>query len=395
MSTTDYSCMFLIDSKLYNKKILQPDSDTSLNNHYQTHSVFQGDPNPIIQNPIMSQPQIIIKNDLKQKKANENINKADLLKNISTPSEKIETNDEDSDMIDLTDKSNTNICFNCSEREKNTEDKNNANIMIDKEEIPQQLSENTNSDKLMKDLKTNKEHHKDQIMEHIEKSTIESDEENDEQEWIELKERLRRLREDYPDVDINAHKQSKVRGDKAEPNAVQLTAKEENSEANADQVRKTKKRKVSKNAEKDSISSPSVFNNKNIAQVIPSSVQINTSGKRLKSTHSKTRPKLNHSERKPELQSDIKNIVFLCGICNQKFVRLKSLERHMKNIHSDYNYKYNQENKRKRNDPYLTDKKFIHDGRVKRKNRTKDAGHYEKRQKLPPQKQVIYQNYFE
>ena len=61
--------MFLIDSKLYNKKILQPDSDTSLNNHYQTHSVFQGDPNPIIQNPIMSQPQIIIKNDLKTKES--------------------------------------------------------------------------------------------------------------------------------------------------------------------------------------------------------------------------------------------------------------------------------------------------------------------------------------
>ena len=68
---------------------------------------------------------------------------------------------------------------------------------------------------------------------------------------------------------------------------------------------------------------------------------------------------------------------------------------HMKNIHSDYNFKFDRENKRKRSDPFLTDKKFIHDGRVKRKNRTKDDGHYVKRQKLAPKKQVIYQNYFE
>ena len=391
MSRTDYSCMFLIDSKLYNKKILLPDSDTSLNTHHQPGTVFQGDPNPIIRNPIMSQPQIIIKNDLKQKKANRNVDKADLLKNISTQSEKMRTDDEDSDMIDLTDKSNADICFNCSKKEKNTEDQYEANVSTDKEGIPQQLSVNTNSDEHMKDLNLNKEQHNDQIMEDIEKTVIESDEENDEQEWIELKERLRRLREDYPDVDIDVHKQSKVREDKAEPNAELSTAREENSEANRKQAQKAKKRKVQQIAEKDSTSSSSVSNNKNMSHLTPSSVQINTSRQK----HSKTRPKLNHSERKPELQSDIKKIVYLCGICNHKFARLKSLERHMKNIHSDYDYKYNQENKRKRNDPYLTDKKFIHDGRVKRKNRAKDAGHYEKRQKLPPQKQVIYQNYFE
>ena len=107
---------------------------------------------------------------------------------------------------------------------------------------------------------------------------------------------------------------------------------------------------------------------------------------------SKTKPK---SDRKPEIKSDIQAIIYLCGICNQEFTRLKSLQRHMKNIHNDYNYKSVRDNKRKRNDPFLTDKKFIHDGRVKRKNETKDVGHYVKRQKLAPKKQVIYQNYFE
>ena len=131
-----------------------------------------------------------------------------------------------------------------------------------------------------------------------------------------------------------------------------------------------------------------------MSSTTPKSFQTNTSRKKLKITQTNKRPELKNSET-TQSENERRYIVFLCGICDQKFARLKSLERHMKNIHSDYHYEFDREHKRKRNDPFLTDKKFIHDGRVKRKNRTEDIGHYKKRQKLTPKKQVIYQNFFE
>ena len=84
MSKTDYSCMFLIDSKLYNKKILQSDSDTSFNSHYQKSQVFPGD--GLLTKSVMLQPQIIIKNGLEP---TQKLNKSEALKNISTQSKKM------------------------------------------------------------------------------------------------------------------------------------------------------------------------------------------------------------------------------------------------------------------------------------------------------------------
>ena len=90
-----------------------------------------------------------------------------------------------------------------------------------------------------------------------------------------------------------------------------------------------------------------------------------------------------------------KKSIFLCGICEQEFVRLKSLERHIKNVHPDYYDDFDRKNKRKINEPFRSDKKFIHDGRVKRKNVNGEMDRYVKRQKPLQRKQITYQNYFD
>ena len=132
MSRTDYSCMFLIDSKLYDKKILQSDNDNSLNSHYHRRPPFQSESLSI--NPIMPQPQIIIKNDMEKKKANNIVKKAEATKNTSTQYEKTNT-DDDIDMIDQTDQSNENKCFDCTE--KGEDAYQDQDVEADKEEISQ------------------------------------------------------------------------------------------------------------------------------------------------------------------------------------------------------------------------------------------------------------------
>ena len=68
----------------------------------------------------------------------------------------------------------------------------------------------------------------------------------------------------------------------------------------------------------------------------------------------------------------------------------------MKNIHPDY-FVDNRGNKRQISETFMPEKKFKHDGRVKRRRsqEIRDNGHYTKRHKPIQKKQLTYQNYFD
>lgn len=99
--------------------------------------------------------------------------------------------------------------------------------------------------------------------------------------------------------------------------------------------------------------------------------------KHITENHRTNYKTLKNPNRKPIL-TDSKSITYVCTICENRFKRFNTLSRHMKNIHPDYFEEWSRIKKRKNEIPHSLNKKFKHDGRQKRKLDTREGNELKK-----------------
>ena len=464
MSKTNYQCMYLIDQALYNKEILGSENIfNTFNSQHQT-SLFQNDSLPT--KPIMSQPQITIKNDSEQMKNNYLVeNNSKDTKNSTRHDKEIQSDDVNTkfneslnDISRLTNQTRNDICLDCSKTEDAMNDvepksydntnksktrhlQHDSSLMEDIEmtDIEPSSYDNTNKSKTTQHLQNDSGQVKEIGMNEVapknqvttkKKSSFEEnyDEESEEKEWSELKERLRRLREDFPDVDVDIESQptvvkdtqkefAKLKFKKKVKKAVEKKDQPKFKQQRADKnksmficgICNTKFRKyktlkkhmyIHENRDKHSNRQKPSQDKNSKEMTLFKNVQVDEKLKSLpivKKDIVENNSNIEHQRKDLNMiESETKHIQFLCGICNQKFVRFNALQRHMKNIHPDY-FVDNRGNKRQISETFMPEKKFKHDGRVKRRRsqEIRDNGHYTKRHKPIQKKQLTYQNYFD
>ena len=343
---TNFKCMYLIDTHLYKKKIL--DEKTLL-----THqpSVFHYSP-----------PYKVPSQEIEKDKEASSSNTAPVLteneqfQDFKTDSSKDVNNQKIQDSISKNDNISANMDCACSET--------NETVSGEKEPMNESLKKQCKAEDNMRSIGSKQRNVKKKrnkmlipsiSKNYIKKKTIITskqkenvDEQNSDDE---LKERLYRLRYDYPDPNT----------DNAPVKPVKMSVTSSESKQNHHSA-------VNNGEEK--INYVCTFCN----EMLHSRHLLE---KHISENHQTSYKKLKGLNRKPSL-TDSKSITFVCTICENRFKRFSALSRHVKNIHPDYFEEWNRTKKRKSEIPHSLNKKFKHDGRQKRKLNTGEENELKK-----------------
>lgn len=423
MQKTNFQCMYLIDQALYNKKIIK--SDDVISSKFEQHTPSTHSNSASVHN-LISQTPYTIKDNI----GKERIYPEKIINSVEKVSDSIEN------PTLTTDHKDKEKCLDCASMDVDSDVtkplENEANSMP---AVKEGLS-------LTEDIEMIDTEPKEQNIERTEKADVEH--ENDEKEWDELRERLRRLREDFPEAEVNqkgnplkrdtTKNKTNIKQDlkkrmktvlkptiqkkfkhgrdtkshivylcsicKKKFSTLQTLKQHMNEEhSNADNIPFNTAKMLDYNFGERKEKKPKLkeasFNERSAQQKLPTENKGITEKKSDAHFIAQVTPNNSRKSESARKKNVEKKSIFLCGICEQEFVRLKSLERHIKNVHPDYYDDFDRKNKRKINEPFRSDKKFIHDGRVKRKNVNGEMDRYVKRQKPLQRKQIAYQNYFD